>query len=223
MNLFGLVEFLNDYPEMSIKPLHGGDITLKGKFKFIASFNGHPSIEDSYSLELVISKEFPYELPKVYELEGKIPRDNKHHINPDGTLCLGSPLRVLMQLYDEPTLNTFAENCLVPYLYSVSHKLHYSGPFIFGELEHGIQGVLDDYLDIFGLDSPKQVLDVLFLLGVRERTAHRQPCPCNCGRLLRKCEFRFKINSFRNIAPRTYYRSQYESLKSYKFKNSQKS
>jgi hypothetical protein len=44
--------------------------------------------------------------------------DGKHRINPDETLCLGSPLRLMMLVHAEPTLSGFASNCIVPYLYS---------------------------------------------------------------------------------------------------------
>lgn len=198
---------------MSIKPFHGEEIIIEGNFSFIANFKDFQSVEDNYNLRLVISEDFPYVLPKVYELEGKIPKDHTHHVNPDGTLCLGSPLRLLLKISDNPTINTFVENCLVPFLYSISYKLRNGGPFVFGELEHGIEGVLDDYLEIFDLSSLEQVLNVLFLLGMSEKAAYKQPCPCNCGNKLRKCEFRFKVDNFRKVASRAFYKNQYTVFK----------
>ncbi|PFH91384.1 hypothetical protein [Bacillus sp. AFS088145] len=212
MKLHGAIEFLKDYPEMSFSPFKEGQLTLKGTFSFIAKYDNGPVIEDSYKIEIMVPETFPFDLPLVTELEKKIPRDLKHHINPDDSLCIGSPLRVIMKLYDSPTLNTYAERCLVPYLYAISHKLIYGGAFVFGELEHGVDGIFYDYCDIFGLTKPKQLIGALLVLSKKKRDANKNQCPCNCGNRLGICKFNIKINKLRKVAPRSFYRKQYEIL-----------
>jgi hypothetical protein len=80
---------------MSIKPSYGGELILKGKFRFRANVKNGLEIEDCYIIEISIPDTFPHALPKVKEIGGKIPRDGNHHVNSDQTLCLGSPLRLL--------------------------------------------------------------------------------------------------------------------------------
>lgn len=206
MNLHGAIEFLGNYPEMSFRPIKNGELCLKGNFRFNANYQSVQNIEDSYELEILVPEKFPYELPKVTELEGKIPRDNNFHINPDDTLCIGSPLRVILKLQDSATLNAYAEECLVPYLYAVSYKLENGGGFIFGELEHGKKGIVNDYCDILGLTSAKQVANALLLLGMKKRIANKKPCPCDCGKKLGKCNFHNKLNSLRTAAPKSFYK-----------------
>lgn len=206
INLHGALEFLNDYPEMSFGPIKNEEISIKGTFRFRASHEGLPNIEDSYELEILVPKGFPHELPKVKELGGKIPRDYNYHINPDDTLCVGSPLRIIMKLKESATLNTYAEECLVPYLYAVSYKLRNGGDFVFGELEHGIKGIINDYCDILGLTTSKQVAQALLLLTMKKRLANKKPCPCECGKRLGVCDFRYKLNSLRMVASRTFFK-----------------
>lgn len=93
--LHDISKFLNDYPGMSIKPSYGGELILKGKFRFRANVKNGLEIEDCYIIEISIPDTFPHALPKVKEIGGKIPRDGNHHVNSDQTLCLGSPLRLL--------------------------------------------------------------------------------------------------------------------------------
>jgi hypothetical protein len=206
MNLHGALEFLNDYPEMSFGPIKNGELNLKGTFRFRANYENGPIIEDSYELGILVPEGFPLELPKVTELVEKIPRDYNYHINPDDTLCVGSPLRVILKLQKSATLNTYAEECLVPYLYAVSYKLKNGGNFIFGELEHGKKGIFNDYCDILSLTDPKQVAKALSLLGMKKRVANKISCPCECGKRLGACEFHIKLNSLRMMAPRSFYK-----------------
>jgi hypothetical protein len=178
----------------------------------LAQPDGGVDISDSYHLQIVLPMAFPKELPKVTELERKIPSDGKHHINPDNTLCLGSPLRLLKKISEQPNLVGFAERCLVPYLYAVSNKLQTGGNFVFSELAHGEQGIIDDYLDLLGLNKREQVVQALTLLGMKRRIANKAHCPCGCGLRLGKCSFHMKFNQYRNLAERPWFRAHAKNI-----------
>lgn len=205
MNLdsLGLSAFLADYPNMSVAVTSDGstDLVLNGIFDFAAKFKDEPEVEDSYSIEIRVPDSFPRELPTVKELGNKIPRDGKHHINPDETLCLGSPLRLKMLVREEQTLSGFASNCIVPYLYWITTK-----KFAVGELAHGDVGIIADYMTLFGLSDPKQIIPTLKLLGMKKRAANKKPCPCGCGVRLGRCVKRFILNRYRGIASREWFR-----------------
>ncbi len=211
-NLFGVAQFLKDYPGMSIQPFQGQDLVLKGVFAFTANTPTGPEITDCYSLEISIPKKIPKALPKVKEINEKIPRDGNYHINPDDTLCLGSPLRVLKKINENPSLSGFARGCLVPYLYAVSYKLINGGDLYFGELAHGKQGIIDDYRDLLGLRKEEQVIEALQCLGMKRKIANKKPCPCNCGNRLGRCSFRHKLNSLRNLAPRSWFENDMKNI-----------
>ena len=202
---FDLGGFLRTYQRMAILPSRDIFLLLEGKYDFAA--NPYDPIVDFYDLQIIVTDNFPNEVPAVYETAGRIPRKADYHINDDGTLCLGSRLRVLWILSKFPTLMGFAEKCLTPYLYAISYKFKYGGSLPFGELAHGTPGELSDYADLFGLENEKQVRMVIQYLGMKKRRANKLPCPCGCGHRLGKCRFNWRIRQFRQLAERGYFRS----------------
>ena len=160
-------------------------------------------------MEIIVPNAFPKVLPSVTETGGKIPRTGEYHVTQtDNTLCLGSPLSLLLKLSKNPRLDGFAENCLVPYLFAISRKLKIGGSFPFGELAHGKAGILSDYSQLFGLKDSKQVGYVLELLGMRKRRANKLPCPCGCRSRLGRCKFNLRLREFRGLASRSWFRKE---------------
>jgi hypothetical protein len=206
----GLNAFLTDFPLMSVRPSRTvSGVVLKGTFAFTARSVTHGELTDDYRLQIIVSSDFPRSVPLVSELERKIPRQDGFHVNADDTLCLGSPLRLLLQVAEAPTLIGFVDRCLIPYLFAISYKLRHGGRLPFDELDHGVAGLLADYVDLFGLQHPKQALDTLKLLGMKKRRANKLPCPCGCGLRVGKCNFNRTLARFR--ANRTICRPFYRS------------
>ena len=203
----GLQEFLIENPRMIAKPSSEFQAIIKGVFEFIAISPSGIKICDSYSLIMEIPDKFPRDIPLVREVGGKIPRNGKYHINLDETLCLGSPLHLLLKVSKKPTLKGFTTECLIPYLYAVSHKLKYGGEFPFSELQHGDTGIWDDAVELFSLREPAQAKYALFLLGMKKRCANKHLCPCGCGNRLGKCKFNEKIQQFRTLTDRGWFKS----------------
>ena len=136
-------------------------------------------------------------------------RPGEYHVNQtDNTLCLGSPLSLLLKLSKNPRLDGFAENCLVPYLFAISRKLKTGGSFPFGELAHGQAGILSDYAHLFGLKEAKNVGYVLELLGTKKRRANKLLCPCGCPSRLGRCKFNLRLREFRDLASRSWFRKE---------------
>ncbi len=204
----GLREFLLDYPRMAIRPSGGQDLRFKGQFEFTAHHAREGYVQDSFALEIIVPSQFPRGLPKVMETEGKIPRSGDYHVNPDGSLCLGSPLGLLVKLSEAPSISGFANHCLVPYLFAVSRKLKTGGPLPFGELAHGAKGLFADYAHLFKLKTPEQARQALTLLGMKKRCANKLPCPCGCGVRLGRCKFNFRLRDFRALANRAWFKAQ---------------
>lgn len=205
----GLREFLRGYPKMAIRPSTGESLRLKGSFEFAAHHAKEGDLQDSFVLEIIVPCTFPKALPSVTETGGKIPRTPEYHVNQtDRTLCLGSPLSLLLRLSKKPTLEGFAESCLVPYLFAISRKLKTGGSLPFGELDHGVDGLFADYMQLFGLKSREQLIYAFRLLGMKKRRANKLPCPCGCGIRLGRCKYNFRLREFRKIASRTWFRSR---------------
>lgn len=56
----------------------------------------------------------------------------------------------------------------------------------FGELSHGGKGIFENYKDLFNVVSTEQVLRLFKILVDKSYKGHN-PCPCNSGKVLRKC------------------------------------
>ncbi len=206
--IHGVEEFLSDYPGMAIKPATLSKLVLKGVFSFTATTKNKIIVTDSYRLDIKVPFNFPHDLPDVSEIDNKIPQEPEYHVNPDGTLCLGSPLRQLWLIAKKPTMTGFAENCIVPYLYSISYKLKHGGELPWGDLDHGLPGERSDYIDLLGVKTIAQVIYVLKLLGMKKRRANKKMCPCGCGKRVGVCRYNYKLKEFRGLAGRPWFRSR---------------
>jgi hypothetical protein len=205
----GMREFIRDYKLMAIRPRAGNTPLLKGRLEFSARNPEVGEIEDAFDLEIDVPRNFPRDLPTVTETGKKIPRTPDYHVNQhDGSLCLGSPLRLLLLVSEKPSLIGFAETCLVPYLFAVWHKLRHGGSLPFGELAHGLPGILVDYMDLFKLEKPEEAFRALQLLGQKKRRANKDQCPCGCKRRLGKCKFNSRMRKFRELSERSWFRQQ---------------
>ena len=199
---------------MSISPARGDGIVLRGTFCCCGTPPSAKEICDCYELEITVFPSFPRKLPSVREVAGRIPRDVHHHTYCDGSLCLGSEIRLRLKLCNKPTLVGFAELCLVPYLCAMSRTLSGSERFPFGELAHGIRGIFDDYKSIFGLASDVQILAAIELLGMKRRIANKNPCPCGCGLRVGRCRLHLRLSKYRKIASRKWFKDHLNYLKS---------
>lgn len=208
----GTREFLSHHPLMAIRPSPPGVLRIKGKFRFVTHHPAEGTIEDAFDLQVDIPRTFPKSPPLVTEIGGKIPRIQDNHINGDGTLCLGSPLRVQSALMKEPTVIGFAQRCLIPYLFAISRKLNNGGSMAFGELAHGSPGMLDDYCAMLKLERKEAVLYAFKLLGMKKRHANKYLCPCGCDRRLGKCKTNAIIRKFRSEIGRQWFRKQYPDI-----------
>jgi hypothetical protein len=203
--IIGLDQFLDDNPLMSKTVYLGAGVRLCGEFRFNANVCGCEEIEDSYMLEIIVPDQFPRDIPTVKEFGNKIPRDGSFHVNGDGSLCLGSPIRLMKKIYDAPSLTGFVSKCLIPYLYAVSNKLKNGKEFPFGQLSHGVRGISEDYLDIFGLRDINQVRRAIQLLFNKKRVANKKLCPCGCGKKLGDCSFHNILNGYRKIVFKSWF------------------
>jgi len=197
------------YNELQCKDISDG-IEIEGNIKFTAEYNNIP-ITDSYKTRIRVSTSFPNDLPKVWNLDNKVPRKYEHLLS-EGTLCLGVSTEIRLKLRKNPSLVYFINEFVVNYLYSVSYWKKYT-TMPFGERSH-TDGILEFYKEHFNVDSEKQVLSILKTI-TDEHFQYRGhlPCPCNSGLAMRKCKHKdFLLNIFDPIEM-ALYKNDYQILK----------
>ena len=146
----------------------------------------------------------------MFETEGRIP-DDFHKLS-DGSLCLGSPLRLRILIGRGFSLKIFVERCVVPYLHGFA-IFERTGELPFGEMEHGVEGIIDDFIDIFEVESSggveaKDKAFQLFALAAGPRSkANRVKCPCGSGLRVGKCHHKI-LNELRKKVGRLWFKRQ---------------
>ena len=86
-------ELLCKYPGLRLRPVAASQVIIAGALMFDAEAPGKERIEDEYEVEIAIPEQFPKWIPTVRETRGRIPP--RFHKLDDGSLCLGSPTRLL--------------------------------------------------------------------------------------------------------------------------------
>lgn len=207
----GLDSFLS--PElnsgMRISSCLKNELILTGTYHLNAQLPGFEVIRETFELKVIFPGSYPNSIPKVFETGGKIKRTAEFHTNNDGSLCLGSDLHVLSIQKKSADISSFFKLLVDPFLYSVRYKMNHKR-FPYGELEHGEQGLIQDYEVIFGVVGKKAVLQVLEILSKRKRVANKKNCPCGCGIRLGRCNYRFKLAHWRLIGKRRWFKNHIE-------------
>lgn len=188
----GLHALLMAQPGLTVRPQVARELVLAGQFRLCATWR-RVEISDTYSIEITVPPSFPRDLPAVKEVGGRIPADFHHCA--DGTLCLGSPLRLSLELGKRADLPGFVKRCVVPYLYGYSH-LEKHGKLPFGQLNHGAAGIIQDMQQFLGVRDEATCIELLHLTSLARRLANRGPCPCGSGRRVGRCHHRL-INRLR--------------------------
>lgn len=108
---------------MSIKPGQGDDVVVEGELGFHRILGAHPEpIVDNFAIRISFPGSYPKALPVTWEIGERIPRNAEHHVNPDGDLCLGNPLRIRLAVAHHPSPANFIEMFVVPFLCGISVK-----------------------------------------------------------------------------------------------------
>ncbi|WP_223788556.1 hypothetical protein [Marinicella meishanensis] len=198
-----------------VLPANSKFIEVEGEIYFNRVKDGYPELSGNFEINIKIPRSYPYALPIVKEISQKIPREERFHLNfiTDPftrvkiyhSCCLGSDLRIRALIANDLSLENFVSKVVEPYLYSVCYKMRTGKDFPIGELAHYDEGLIKDYIDLFGLQNSNQLKKTLFSLKEKKRVANKKPCPCDCGLRLGKCDFHLHLNTFRKLIPRSHY------------------
>lgn len=213
---WGLTSLLAAYPGLRVQPQVNGTLMLGGEFYFNAQYRGK-EIADTYSIEIEVPDRFPVELPRVKEIGGRIPTEFHHYS--DGTLCLGSPIRLALEIGDDTNLPAFVERFVLPYLFSFSHMAQF-GFLPFGELKHGHDGIIQDLERILKATGERSCIELLELAGLERRKANRERCPCGSGLRVGKCHNRI-LNRLRFRIGRLVCRDWHDCIREHRLREKQ--
>lgn len=177
-----VTEAQSRYPNLELLGYPSGEFRIRGCVGFSIEHNSH-TIEDYYNLEYRIPADYPASPPFVFEPESKIPKDFGHFMEA-GNFCLGAPVEVRRRFAEHKNLLRFIEDQVIPYLFTYSYKRDH-GKLPFGDLRHGIEGLLQYYTEYFGT-SLVEAMKLLKCLADGSAPL-LMACPCGGGSKLGEC------------------------------------
>lgn len=183
-----LLELLKKMPSFTVDRRDEYSI-LKGSL--ILNHKGSVNFYKKFEMEIIIDNKYPNILPKVYELSNILSKD--YHINPDGSLCLGTDFDIRLKLYPEYKLIDYIEYFIYPFLYnSLYYKNYKVSPY--GERSHGEEGIIESYIDFFKIEKTR-AKDLFSNLNKRKfkrkliykDKLNKYLCPCGSGKKIYQC------------------------------------
>lgn len=201
---WGVEAVLLKHTGLRVVPGADEGIQFAGPLTFRAIGPNAVELEDTYDVEISVPTGFPKALASARELGGRIPQ-SFHHFD-DGHLCLGAPTEVLLKQLQAPSIVAFVDDLLIPYLFGYSYfKNHGCMPF--GELEHGVVGLLQHFASLFGASDRHSALHFVRLAALRKRFANKWQCPCGSGRRLGRCHNQ-RVNTIRSLLGHKWFKQQ---------------
>lgn len=183
-------EAAKQFPELEQCKSQSGTPTVEGELRFKAT-RDQDTIDECFSVRISFPDDYPLRPPYVEELWGRIPRYGTkafHTYGDTGHLCLGAPPEVSEKFARHPTLRDFIEKQLIPYLFLFVNDFKEGtielGPEV--ERSHGAKGMLEFYVEWFGVKGHVQALALLKFIVEYGYRGH-MACPCGSGKRLRSC------------------------------------
>ncbi len=171
------VQLRSRHPTLHVR-VDKGRVIIAGTLRIV-----HEGLEiDGYKIEVRLADDHPAGLPTVYEIGGRIPRDADHHINPDGSVCLGVPeelhlaggARDIVAFLDGPV-----RNYLLGHAYFAQE-----GRWPGGEWAHGSAGIRQFYAAMTGKKA-RTLATLLVASALTKVDTIDFDARCFCGSSLR--------------------------------------
>ena len=168
---------LSSYPNLdAIKK--SGTVELNGNWEVF--IEGTYII--SYQIKIVISENYPTEVPKVYEIGGKILKIPDFHFNEeDQSACLFVQPARWEQWPIESGIKRFLDKPVTEFFFSQAYK-KLKDKWPFGDSLHSDDGIIQYYLEKLELKGKTDL--VPFLDFIKYTKPYRQ-WKCPCGNKLR--------------------------------------
>lgn len=140
---------------------------------------------DTYDIIINIPLSYPYDLPSLMETGNKIPKEANWH-NSNWTCCLSTNAKMFYLLENNITLLRWLEKFAHPYLANHVYKKK-TGKYAGKEYDHGTNGLIQGYYEIFDLSGSNEVLQRLMLICELQKLGRNDPCFCKSGKKYKKC------------------------------------
>jgi hypothetical protein len=172
---------LVDHADLKVTQAQAFPLVLEGMFEL----DSPKGPVDAYQIRVEIPETFPFASPRVFETGGRIPWEIDRHVFSDGRACL-EVWPVWRAKNPDANVRTVLNGPVRNFLLSQS-VFEATKEWPFGDYAHGSAGQREALRSVLGAPTPED-RDLLWRLHALLSPPRRQnACPCNSGRLYRKC------------------------------------
>lgn len=142
-------------------------------------------INNTYHIKIVVDYESPF-FSEVYETKGALKSDYIHKYS-NGMLCLSTPIDLKIAESRDCSLVRLYADFIEPYFFSYEFYERF-GFFPYEDRKHGLDGVLDSYREITGIEDYVKVYLLLQSISLRNyKYRGHLSCPCGSNCKTRNC------------------------------------
>ena len=172
------------FPMLTLRPDETGGDRVTGVLHVVDGIG--------YTVNLVLTKNYPDEVPKLFCREKEIDWKADRHVYPgsDGMACLCVASEYRKHWPPGSTIADFLDVLVRPYFagqaYYEAHGRWPPGR----DRPHGPEGVIDAYKELIDLPGDADYGTVIGFMELIARPNHSKgtiECPCGSGKLLRRC------------------------------------
>lgn len=160
----------------------GEGFIIKGSIDVIDDEGGY---WDNYDVNILIPRAYHLDLPILIETSNKIIRHEDWH-NRDGICCLSTNAKMFSVLGKDISLFNWLEKFAHPFLANHVYKIK-TGNYANNEFDHGTEGIIQGYCEIFNLTYANEVIDRINLIIGNKKQGRNHLCFCGSGKKYKKC------------------------------------
>lgn len=172
----------------------GEGFVLKGSIDVVDVDGGY---WDTYDVSILIPGGYPLELPILFETSKKIERHEDWH-NRDGICCLSTNAKMFSVLGKNINLFNWLEKFAHPFLANHVFRIK-TGYYANNEFDHGTEGIIQGYCEIFNVTSVIEVIERLKLICGIKKLGRNDLCFCGNGKKYKRCFLEDSSNHYFNI------------------------
>lgn len=188
-----LEALIKNYPELEVASREKDKVILSGNI-FVHLKHCDYRLKQKYAVEITVplySEGLPFVVDKEEYISKKYP-----HLYKNGRLCLETDTAVRFRFADGFDLVSWMKEYVEIYFFSYEYFMKYH-TFPFGDRSHGIEGVLQTYMDILNTKDYMQTFEVMSYVSLCAYRGHVL-CPCGSDIRLRDCHGDILLSIFKN-------------------------
>lgn len=148
-------------------------------------FDAAGNYVDSFTIKVTVPRNYPHEFPLLFEISNKFEHIPDRHINEDGSCCVCSLQESDLISQKGIAIKDFFLGYVIPYL---ANQLYFDSEeeWANGDYEHGVEGILQFYQEIFEMETIEEVINLLSFFN-KQKMNRNDDCFCGKKEKLKRC------------------------------------